>query len=416
MKRRVVVTGIGALTPIGNSYKEYKEGLFNGRSGAGPITKFDASLYKTRFACELKDFDPANYLDRKEYRRIDPFSQFALVTAKEAIEQSGLDVEKVDSSRAGVIWGSGIGGFETIEQEIEEQTLREGPPRYSPFLIPKLIADIAAGHISIKYGFQGPNYVTVSACASSTNAIIGAVDNIRLNRCDVVITGGSEASVTKAGIGGFSSMKALSQRNDDPQLASRPFDKDRDGFVLGEGGGALILEELEHAKARGANILAEVVGTGMTADAHHITAPHPDGLGASRVMQFALNDAGMNPEDIDYINVHGTSTPLGDIAESKAILKVFGHHAYDLNISSSKSMTGHLLGAAGAIEAIAGIAALEANAAPPTINHFTKDENIDSKLNFTFNTTQERKIDAIVSNTFGFGGHNASVIIKRFES
>ncbi len=416
MKRRVVVTGIGALTPIGNTYADYKKALFEGVSGAAEITRFDASLFKTRFACEVKGFDPMEKLDRREARRIDPFSQYALVTSIEAFEDSGLDVDKIDGSRAGVIWGSGIGGFETIESEVAQATLHDGAPRYSPFLIPKLIADIAAGHISIRYGFQGPNYATVSACASSTNAIIAAVDCIRLNRADIMITGGSEAAVTKAGVGGFSSMKALSQRNDDPSVASRPFDAERDGFVLGEGSGTLILEELEHAKARGAKIYGEIMGCGMTADAHHITAPHPEGMGASRVMDFALHDAGMNKTEIDYINVHGTSTPLGDIAESKAILKVFGDHAYNLNISSSKSMTGHLLGAAGAIEAIAGIAAIENNAIPPTINHFNDDPEIDSKLNFTFNATQERKVDAIISNTFGFGGHNASVIIKRYES
>ncbi len=414
MNRRVVVTGIGALTPIGNSFKSYQEGLLEGKSGSALITKFDPELFKTRFACELKNFDVGDFLDRKVHRRLDPFSQYALVSAEEAFQHSGLDIDSLDQSRAGVIWGSGIGGFETIENDIEEAASFTAP-RYSPFLIPKLIADIAAGHISIKYGFRGPNYATVSACASSTNAIISAVDTIRLNRADIMITGGSEAAVTKAGIGGFSSMKALSSRNEDPTTASRPFDAERDGFVLGEGSGALILEEYEHAKKRGATIYAEVVGVGMTADAHHITAPHPDGLGASQVMENALNDAGMNPDEIDYINVHGTSTPLGDIAESKAIKSVFGDHAYNLNISSTKSMTGHLLGAAGAIEAIAGIVAINTGAVPPTINHFTDDPSIDSKLNFTFNNAQERKINAIISNTFGFGGHNASVIMKRMD-
>ena len=414
MNRRVVVTGIGALTPIGNTYKAFTEGLLNGVSGSAPITRFDASLFKTRFACELKDFNVGDFLDRKVFRRLDPFSQYALISAEEAFQHSGLEVDSIDLSRAGVIWGSGIGGFETIENDIEEAA-GFTTPRYSPFLIPKLIADIAAGHISIKYGFRGPNYATVSACASGTNAIIAAVDSIRLNRADIMITGGSEAAVTKAGIGGFGSMKALSTRNDDPATASRPFDSERDGFVLGEGAGALILEDYEHAKARGATMYAEVVGVGMTADAYHITAPHPDGIGASQVMEFALKDAGMNPEDIDYINVHGTSTPLGDIAESKAIKSVFGDHAYNLNISSTKSMTGHLLGAAGAIEAIAGIVAINEGAVPPTINHFNDDPVIDSKLNFTFNNAQERKINAIISNTFGFGGHNASVIMKRMD-
>lgn len=412
--KRVVVTGIGALTPIGNTYKAYTENLMKGISGAGPITRFDASLFKTRFACEVKDFDVSEHIHRREARRMDPFTHYAMVTATEAMESSGLDVEKIDLDRAGVIWGSGIGGFETIEHDMMEAAVRTGEPKYNPFLIPKLIADIAPGHISIKYGFRGVNYATVSACASSTHALGNAFDYIRLGRADVIITGGSEAAVTRAGIGGFSSMKALSERNDDPVTASRPFDLDREGFVLGEGGGALILEELEHAKARGANILAEIVGAGMTADAHHITAPHPEGLGATNVMKMALNDAGMSPEDIDYVNVHGTSTPLGDVAESKAILSVFGDHAYKLNISSTKSMTGHLLGAAGAVEVIAGIAAIQEQAVPPTINHFTDDPNIDSKLNFTFNEAQSRKVDAFLSNTFGFGGHNASVIVKKY--
>ena len=413
--RRVVITGIGALTPIGNTYGAFVEGLKNGVSGAGPITKFDASLFKTRFACEVKDFDVADFLHRRESRRMDPFSHYAMVTADEAMQHSGLDPEKVDSDRAGVIWGSGIGGFETIERDIEEATLREGAPKYSPFLIPKLIGDIAPGHISIKYGFRGANFSTVSACASSTHSIATAFDYIRLNRADIMITGDSEASVTKAGIGGFSSMKALSERNDDYKTASRPFDKERDGFVLGEGGGALILEELEHAKARGANIIAEVVGVGATADAHHMTAPHPDGLGARNVMKMALNDAGLNADDVDYVNVHGTSTPLGDIAEIKAIKQVFGDHSYNLNISSTKSMTGHLLGAAGAIETIASVAAIQHNFVPPTINHSTFDPEIDEKLNLTLNHAQEREVNTVISNTFGFGGHNASIIVKRFE-
>ena len=414
--RRVVITGIGALTPIGKTYKEYVEGLKNGVSGANLITKFDASLFKTKFACELKDFDIQDHIHRREARRMDPFTHFAMVVADEAVTHAGLDVEKLDLDRAGVIWGSGIGGFETIENDIEEAYAREGEPKYSPFLIPKLISDIAPGHISIKYGFRGPNFTTVSACASSTNSISTAFDYIRLGRVDLMITGGSEASVTKAGIGGFSSMKALSQRNDDFLTASRPFDKDRDGFVLGEGAGAIILEELEHAKARGANIIAEIVGSAATSDAHHLTAPHPEGLGARNVMKLAIQDAGLNPEDIDYVNVHGTSTPLGDIAEIKAIKQVFGDHAYKLNISSTKSMTGHLLGAAGAIEAIAGIASISEGFIPPTINHNTYDPEIDNKLNLTVNEAQERKTNTIISNTFGFGGHNASVVIKRFES
>jgi 3-oxoacyl-[acyl-carrier-protein] synthase II len=414
--RRVVITGIGALTPIGNTYPEYVEGLKNGVSGAGPITRFDASLFRTKFACEVKNFRAEDFIHRREARRMDPFSHFAVVIAEEAMNHSGLDPEKVDSDRAGVIWGSGIGGFETIEHDIEEAALRTGTPAYSPFLIPKLIADIAPGLISIKYGFRGANFTTVSACASSTNSISSAYDYIKLDRADVMITGGSEASVTKAGIGSFGSMKALSPRNDDFKTASRPFDKDRDGFVLGEGGGCLVLEELEHAKARGANIIAEIIGVGATADAYHMTAPHPEGLGARNVMKIAIRDAGLNPSDIDYVNVHGTSTPLGDIAETKAIGQVFGDHAYNLNISSTKSMTGHLLGAAGAVEAIASIAAIQHNFIPPTINHHTHDPEIDSKLNLTLNEAQERKINTVISNTFGFGGHNASIVIKRYES
>ena len=413
--RRVVVTGIGSLTPIGNNTQDYMKALFEGQSGAAMITRFDAALFKTRFACEVKGFDPESIIHRREVRRMDPFTHYALYTAHEAMVQSGIDIEKINSDRAGVIWGSGIGGFETIEADIEEAALREGEPKYSPFLIPKLIADIAAGMISIKYNFRGPNYATVSACASSTHAIANAFDYIRYGRADIMITGGSEAAVTKAGIGGFSSMKALSERNDDPTSASRPFDLDRDGFVLGEGAGAMILEEYEHAKARGAHIIAEIGGVGMTADAHHMTAPHPEGLGASNVMRLAVEDAGLNPSDVDYINVHGTSTPLGDVAEAKAIQTVFGDHAYDLNISSTKSMTGHLLGAAGAIEAIACIAAINEQAIPPTINHHTADPAFDPKLNFTFNTAQERKVDVALSNTFGFGGHNASVVIKKFK-
>jgi len=410
--RRVVVTGLGALTPIGNTLELYNEGLKAGRSGAGPITKFNAELFKTRFACELKGFDAEQFIHKREIRRMDPYCHYALAAVEEAMNTAGLDLETIDLDRAGVIWGSGIGGFETIEHDIAEATLATGDPKYSPFLIPKLIADIAAGMISIKYGFRGINYATVSACASSSHAIANCFDFIKMGRADIMITGGSEAAVTKASIGGFSSMKALSERNDNPQGASRPFDLNRDGFVLGEGAGALILEEYEHARKRGAHIIAEIVGIGMTADAYHMTAPHPDGLGAKNVMKLALKDAGINPEDIDYINVHGTSTPLGDVAESKAIKGVFGDHAYALNISSTKSMTGHLLGAAGAIECIACILSIRDGFVPPTINFETQDPNIDNKLNFTFNQAQDRKVSIAISNTFGFGGHNASVIVK----
>ncbi len=413
--RRVVITGIGALTPIGNTYQEYIIGLRNGISGAGPITRFDASNFKVKFGCELKNFDVEKFIPRKDARRLDPFAQYALVVADEAMQMSGLDLNSIDLDRAGVVWGSGIGGFETIEHDITEAALWNGDPRYSPFLIPKLITDIAPGHISIKYGFRGINYATVSACASSTHSVIASFDYIRMGRADIMITGGSEAAITKASVGGFASMKAMSERNDSPETASRPFDKDRDGFVLGEGAGALILEELEHAKKRGATIYGEVVGAGMTADAYHMTAPHPEGIGARNVMKLAIQDAGLNPSDVDYVNVHGTSTPLGDVAETKAILAVFGESAYDLNISSTKSMTGHLLGGAGAIEAIAGVIAINEGFIPPTINHFTDDPDFDPKLNFTFNTAQERKPDVILSNTFGFGGHNASIVIKRFN-
>ncbi|MDX2069986.1 MAG: beta-ketoacyl-ACP synthase II [Haliscomenobacter sp.] len=414
--RRVVVTGLGAATPIGNTLLAYQEGLQNGVSGADRITLFDPTEFKTHFACEVKNFDPEVAIDKKEVRRLDRFTQFALVTAEEAMQDSGLaaQLEQLDCDRVGVIWGSGIGGLRSLEEEIETFTSGNGIPRYNPFMIPKMIADIAAGHISIKYGFRGINYATVSACASATHAIMNAFDYIRLGRNDVIVTGGSEAAVTKAGIGGFNAMKALSTRNDDYKTASRPFDKDRDGFVLGEGGGALILEEYEHAKKRGAKIYAEIVGAGATADAYHITAPHPEGLGAQNVMRMALDDAKMNADEIDYVNVHGTSTPLGDIAETKAIQGVFGEHAYKLNISSTKSMTGHLLGAAGAIEAIAGILALNSQFIPPTINHFTDDPEIDSRLNLTFNQAQERKVRAVLSNTFGFGGHNSSLIFKQF--
>jgi len=412
--RRVVITGIGALTPIGNTYKTYVEGLKKGVSGAGPITRFDASLFKVRFACELKNFDVEEFMPRKDARRLDPFAQYALIVADEAILMSGLHMDKINLDRAGVVWGTGIGGFETIEQELTEAALRTGEPRYSPFLIPKLIGDIAPGHISIKYGFRGINYGTVSACASSTHSIISSFDYIRMGKADIMITGGSEAAITRASVGGFASMKAMSERNESPETASRPFDKDRDGFVLGEGAGALVLEELEHAKKRGATIYGEVVGGGMTADAYHMTAPHPEGLGARNVMKLAIEDAGIHPAQIEYVNVHGTSTPLGDIAETKAIQAVFGDASYKLNISSTKSMTGHLLGGAGAIEAIACVAAINEGFIPPTINHFTDDPEFDPKLNFTFDQPQERKIDFALSNTFGFGGHNASLIVKRY--
>lgn len=411
--RRVVVTGIGVLTPIGNDQKSYLDALQRGVSGAGPITRFDASLFKTRFACELKNFNPEDFLDKKEARKLDPFAQYALVVAEECMRDSGIDLEKVNKLKFGVIWGSGIGGFYTLETDISEAALHTGAPRYSPFLIPKLISDIAPGHISIKYGLMGINYGTVSACASSSHALSNAFDYIRHGKADLMITGGSEAAITKAGVGGFSSMKALSERNDQPEAASRPYDKERDGFVLGEGAGALILEEYEHAKARGAKIYAEVCGTGLTGDAYHITAPHPEGLGAKGAMELALQEAGMNASDIDYINTHGTSTPLGDIAEVKAIQAVFGDQAYRMNISSTKSMTGHLLGAAGVIECVAGILALNHDFIPPTINHFTDDPELDPKLNFTFNQAQSRKINAFLSNTFGFGGHNSSVILKK---
>ncbi len=410
--RRVVVTGLGALTPIGNTVSAYGEGLKAGKSGAAQITHFDATAFKTTFACELKDFDIETFMHRREARRLDKFTQYALVVADEAMQDSGLDPETLDLDKVGVIWGSGIGGLRSLEEEIENNTDTE-IPRYNPFMIPKMIADIAPGHISIKYGFRGINFGTVSACASATHAFIVALDNIRLGRANVVVTGGSEAAVTKAGIGGFGSMKALSQRNDDPATASRPFDKDRDGFVLGEGAGCLIFEEYEHAKKRGAKIYAEIVGGGMTADAYHITAPHPEGLGASAVMQNTLVDAGLNLGDIDYVNVHGTSTPLGDIAELKAIQKIFGDHAYKLSISSTKSMTGHLLGASGAVEGIAAILALNEGFVPPTINHFTDDPEIDPKLNLTFGEAQARNLNVVLSNTFGFGGHNACVIFKK---
>ena len=413
--RRVVVTGLGALTPIGNTVPEYWNGLINGVSGSDLITRFDASKFKTKFACEVKGFNIEDHIERKEMRKMDPYTHYAMVVVKEAIVDSGIDVEKVDRDRVGVIWGSGIGGLTTFQEECMNFGRGDGTPRFNPFFIPKMIADIASGHISIQYGFRGPNYTTVSACASSTNALIDAFNYIRLGKADVFISGGSEAAVTESGVGGFNAMKALSQRNDSPHTASRPFDNDRDGFVLGEGAGALILEELEHAKARGAKIYAELVGGGMTADANHITAPHPEGLGASSVMKITLEDAGLQPEQIDYINVHGTSTPLGDVSETKAIQQVFGEHAYQMNISSTKSMTGHLLGAAGAIEAIACILAMQHSLVPPTINHFTDDEAFDPRLNLTFHKAQAREINYALSNTFGFGGHNCSVIFKKYN-
>ncbi|MBP7273450.1 MAG: beta-ketoacyl-ACP synthase II [Saprospiraceae bacterium] len=414
--KRVVVTGLGAVTPIGNTVAAYAAALRQGISGAGPITYFDATNFKTKFACEVKNFDPEIAIEKKEVRRMDLFTQFAMVATEEALQQAQFDMDKLNLDRAGVIWGSGIGGLAALEHEIIDFARSEtGIPRYNPFMIPKMIPDIAAGLISIRYGFRGINYATVSACATSTHALINAFDYIRIGKADVFIAGGSEAAVIMSSIAGFNAMKALSERNDDPATASRPFDKDRDGFVMGEGAGCLILEEYEHAVRRGATILAEIAGGGMTADAYHMTAPHPDGLGAKNVMKVTLADANMQPSDIDYINVHGTSTPLGDVAETKAIKEVFGDHAYKLNISSTKSMTGHLLGAAGAIEAIAGIIGMNEDFIPPTINHFTDDPEIDNQLNFTFNKAQERSVNAFLSNTFGFGGHNSSVIIKRFK-
>jgi 3-oxoacyl-[acyl-carrier-protein] synthase II len=413
--KRVVVTGMGALTPIGNNVQDYWTNLSMGVSGAAAITRFDATKFRTRFACEVKGFDPIDFLDRKEARKMDPFTRYAMVASQEAMDDSGLDLERIDKDRAGVIWGSGIGGLRTFQDEVTGFSEGDGTPRFNPFFIPKMIADISAGYISIKYQFRGPNFVTVSACASATNALIDAFTYIRTGRANIIVSGGSEAAVTEAGIGGFNAMKALSERNDDPATASRPFDKDRDGFVLGEGAGALILEEFEHAKARGAKIYAELIGGGMSADAYHITAPHPEGIGATNVMKKALDDAGIDPTEVDYINVHGTSTPLGDISEILAIKRVFGNHAYNLNISSTKSMTGHLLGAAGAIEAIASIKAIENQVVPPTINHFTDDENLDNKLNLTFNTAQNREVNVALSNTFGFGGHNTSIIFRKLS-
>ena len=411
--RRVVVTGLGALTPIGNTVTDFWNNLLNGVSGADRITRFDASLFKTQFACELKEFNPTDFLDRKEARKMDAYTIYAMVASEEAMQDSGIQPENINRDRAGVIWASGIGGLDTFLKECGDYATGNGTPRFNPFFIPKMIADIAAGHISIKYGFRGPNYATVSACASSTHAMIDAFNYIKWGKADIFITGGSEASINAAGVGGFNAMHALSTRNEDPKTASRPFDNDREGFVLGEGAGALVLEEYEHAKTRGAKIYAEVIGGAMTADAHHITAPHPEGLGAMNVMKFAIKDAEMAPEDVDYVNVHGTSTPLGDVAEIKAIKGVFGEHTKNLNISSTKSMTGHLLGAAGAVEAIASILTVKHDVIPPTINHFTDDPNIDNSLNYTFNKAQKREVKSAISNTFGFGGHNACIMVKK---
>ena len=413
--KRVVVTGLGALTPIGNNVEAYWDGLKNGKSGSAPITYFDTEKFKTKFACELKGYNPEDHFDRKEARKLDRFAQYALVSTEEAIKDSGLDLDKVDKFKVGVVWGAGIGGLETFQNEMINYAEGDGTPRFNPFFIPKMIADIAPGNISIKYGFMGPNYTTVSACASSANALIDALNYIRLGHCEVVVTGGSEAAVTIAGLGGFNAMHALSTRNDSPETASRPFDATRDGFVLGEGAGALILEEYEHAKARGAKIYAEVIGGGLSSDAYHMTAPHPEGIGVVKVMENCLENAGIKPEEVDAINTHGTSTPLGDVAELKAISKVFGDHAHKININSTKSMTGHLLGAAGAIEAIASILAMEHNLVPPTINHSVVDENIDPKFNLTLNKAQAREVNVAMSNTFGFGGHNACVLFRKIS-
>ena len=414
--KRIVVTGIGTLTPIGNNLASYWENLINGVSGADMITQFDASKFKTRFACEIKGFDPVEFMDRKEARKLDRFAQIALVASDQAVTDAGITKHNVDHDRVGVIFASGIGGLTTFTEEVTNFVQGDGTPRFNPFFIPKMILDIAAGQISMKHGFRGPNFAVVSACASSTNAIVTAMDNIKLGKADIIVTGGAESVIGIAGMGGFNAMKAMSERNDDPKTASRPYDKDRDGFIMGEAAGVLVLEELEHAQKRGAKIYCEVVGGGATADAYHLTAPHPDGLGAKNVMIAALKDAEMQPSDIDYINTHGTSTPLGDIAETKAITAVFGEHAYNLNISSTKSMTGHCLGAAGVIEAIACIQAVVHDIIPPTINHFTDDPELDQGLNFTFNTAQKRTVNAALSNTFGFGGHNACVIVKKYKA
>jgi 3-oxoacyl-[acyl-carrier-protein] synthase II len=413
--RRVVVTGLGALTPIGNTLPDFWEGLLSGTSGAAPITYFDATKFKTQFACEVKDFNPQDHFDRKEVRKMDRFTQFAIVATDEAIADAGLNVDQIDKDRVGVIWGAGIGGLETFQNEVLNFAAGDGTPRFNPFFIPKMIADIAPGMISIKYGFAGPNFATVSACASSANALIDALNYIRFGYADIMVSGGSEACVTIAGVGGFNALHALSTRNDAPETASRPFDKTRDGFVLGEGAGTLILEEYEHAKARGAKIYAEVLGGGLSADAHHMTAPHPEGAGAIKVMRNCLRDAQLKPEDVDAINMHGTSTPLGDVAETLAVKEVFGEHAYNININSTKSMTGHLLGAAGAVEAIASVMAIQHDVVPPTINFTTLDENIDAELNFTFGTPQKRTVNVALSNTFGFGGHNACVVFGKIH-
>lgn len=413
-KKRVVVTGLGALTPIGNGIPAYWDGLVSGRSGGAPITYFDASKFKTQFACELKGYDPNDHFDRKEARKMDRFTQYAMVATDEAIVDADFNLDTIDKTRVGVIWGAGIGGLETFQNEVLNFAAGDGTPRFNPFFIPKMIPDIAPGMISIKYGFQGPNFATVSACASSANALIDALNYIRLGHADVMVCGGSEACVAIAGVAGFNALHALSTRNDDPETASRPFDKDRDGFVLGEGAGALVLETLEHAKQRGATIYGEIVGGGLSADAYHMTAPHPDGKGATLVMENALKDAELSASDVDAINMHGTSTPLGDVAESKALKEVFGDHLYNMNINSTKSMTGHLLGAAGAVEAISTILSIQHNIVPPTINHFADDENIDPNINFTFNKAQEREVNVAMSNTFGFGGHNACVVMRKF--
>jgi 3-oxoacyl-[acyl-carrier-protein] synthase II len=413
--KRVVVTGLGAITPLGNNVNDYWTNLINGVSGAAPITRFDASKFKTRFACEVKGFNTDDYFDKKEARKLDTYSWYGIAASVQAFADSGLDAEGIDKNEIGVIWGSGIGGLDTFQNETFAFAKGDGTPRFNPFFIPKMIADICSGHISIRFGLRGPNFTTVSACASSTNALIDAFNYIRLGKANAIISGGSEAAINESGIGGFNACQAMSTRNDDPEKASRPYDKDRDGFVLGEGGAAIILEELDHALARGAKIYAEIIGGGMSADAHHITAPHPEGLGATLVMKRAIKDAGIDPTEVDYINTHGTSTPLGDTAELKAIENIFGEHAYKLNISSTKSMTGHLLGAAGAIEGIAAILAVKNDIIPPTINHTTPDPGIDPKLNLTFNTMQKRTVNVAISNTFGFGGHNAAVVIRKFK-
>jgi 3-oxoacyl-[acyl-carrier-protein] synthase II len=413
--KRVVVTGLGAVTPLGNSVNDYWNNLINGVSGAAPITRFDASKFKTRFACEVKGFNPEDYFDKKEARKLDAYSWYGIAASVQAVADSGLDGENIDKNEVGVIWGSGIGGLDTFQNETFAFAKGDGTPRFNPFFIPKMIADICSGHISMRFGFRGPNFTTVSACASSTNALIDAFTYIRMGKAVAIVTGGSEAAINESGMGGFNACQAMSTRNESPAAASRPYDKDRDGFVLGEGGAAIILEELEHALARGAKIYAEIIGGGMSADAHHITAPHPEGLGATLVMKRALKDAGIEPTEVDYINTHGTSTPLGDTAELKAIVNVFGDHAYKLNISSTKSMTGHLLGAAGAIEGIAAIMATVNDIVPPTINHSTADPEIDTRLNLTLNKMQKRTVNVAISNTFGFGGHNAAVVIRKFK-